>query len=388
MNILPQQAPHRQPVRTAAAQRKLQRQLDRFSKRHRKPIEALAAQHLAIADLAFSFPALLFALACPHRGMNRHAVLAAAREGASLKTLAKRAAIPFWLRKLPPEAFTKSLQPLPDDPVFIAQIGNLLPKSPSGAARWLCCAEVLADISHGPFVLWALRLIQPQKIQTRNRFMDIRLVGLWAWVSMHGVGAAAELLDRKWSPRLSYESASESASRWWDCVNMKLFLGAAPITDVWFEPGEVDGFNIQPLETAAAIDVVARDMRNCIRSYGASVAENRDRLWHVVKDQRTIAVFSVSKCSGLQCLTVTELRARNNGDVPNPVAVAVRKWLLQQDPARLLFAPETKVIVPDRMEWCRLWMPYWKQRRKFPDWLPIVTNTGWPDGLSYRPSLW
>src|SRR5688572_18970300 len=86
-----------------------ERRLARYHKDFRTLVQALARRHPRLGDLAASFPALLFALAAPRRGFRPEGVIARAIEGAPLKTLAELAAVPLWLRKLPPEAFTRPL---------------------------------------------------------------------------------------------------------------------------------------------------------------------------------------------------------------------------------------------------------------------------------------
>src|SRR5262245_33793239 len=102
----------------------LDRQLGRFAERFRHSVHRLALRRRYLADLAVSFPALLYALAVPRRGFHPEPVITRVIAGASLVQLCEQAEVAFWLRKLPPEAFAYHLVRLPDGGVFRREIAN------------------------------------------------------------------------------------------------------------------------------------------------------------------------------------------------------------------------------------------------------------------------
>src|SRR5436305_646250 len=118
----------RSPLRETARPAGLHRQLQRFHPRFRDAVGLLAMRHSRIADLALSFPALLFALAVPRRGFDPAPVLARVIDGQTLVELAAAAGVPMWLRKLPPETFAKPSGYLPAGELFRRQIANPLPR--------------------------------------------------------------------------------------------------------------------------------------------------------------------------------------------------------------------------------------------------------------------
>ena len=83
----------------------LERRLRRYHPRFQGRVRALAMRHSRIADLAVSFPALLFALAAPRPGLDPAPALARVIDGCALAEAAAVVELPLWLRKLPPEAF-------------------------------------------------------------------------------------------------------------------------------------------------------------------------------------------------------------------------------------------------------------------------------------------
>src|SRR5262249_56902816 len=114
----------------------VERRLQRYCPRFRGAVHALAMHHSRIADLAVSFPALLFALAVPRPGLDPARALDLAIEGAALAEVAAAANVPMWLRRLPPEALAGPIMGLPDGPLFRRQIAHHLPRAPLKSAVW------------------------------------------------------------------------------------------------------------------------------------------------------------------------------------------------------------------------------------------------------------
>src|SRR5215510_14507577 len=127
----------RAPVRGTACFDPLEHRLRRYRSPFQGAVRALAVRHTRIADLAASFPALLFALAVPRPGLDPARAIERAIEGVSLAKVAAAADVPLWLRRLPPEALSRPIARLPDGEVFRRQIANHLPRSPKVAPIWL-----------------------------------------------------------------------------------------------------------------------------------------------------------------------------------------------------------------------------------------------------------
>src|SRR5262247_4581681 len=96
----------------------VERRFQRYCPRFQGAVRALAMRHSRIADLAVSFPALLFALAAPRAGLDPTRALDLAVEGAALADVAAAASLPMWLRRLAPEALTGPIMTLPDGEFF------------------------------------------------------------------------------------------------------------------------------------------------------------------------------------------------------------------------------------------------------------------------------
>jgi hypothetical protein len=138
----------RAPVRGSARPDLLERRFRRYCPQFQGAVRALAMRHSRVADLAVSFPALLFALAVPRPGLDPARAIERAIEGVSLAKVAAAADVPLWLRRLPPEALSRPIARLPDGEVFRRQIANHLPRSPKVAQIWLQAVADIADLAH------------------------------------------------------------------------------------------------------------------------------------------------------------------------------------------------------------------------------------------------
>src|SRR5262249_50764518 len=141
-------------------------------------VRALAGCHPRLADLAVSFPALLFTLAVPRAGFDPMPGIARVIAGASLATAASDARVPLWLRKLPPEAFVRPLPLLPDGELFRQRIVNHLPRSPKLAPAWLQSVADAAEWGHEGAAVWSARELLRDP---GTKLGCLRLIGLFAW---------------------------------------------------------------------------------------------------------------------------------------------------------------------------------------------------------------
>jgi len=199
-------APRREAVRSDL----LERQLRRFHPRLQGAVRLLATRHMRVGDLAASFPALLFALAVPRPGFDPAPALARVTAGFSLAEVAAAADVPMWLRKLPPEAFTRSIGRLPDGPLFRRQIANHLP-SRKLAPAWLQAVADTAEFAHEPAAVWIAReLVREPRCVKPDR---LRLIGLWAWFSGQPETFGHTLIDKPWTPDLRIGPAIASEPR-------------------------------------------------------------------------------------------------------------------------------------------------------------------------------
>jgi hypothetical protein len=345
----------------------MERRLRRFSPSAQPLVHAIAARHPRVADLAVTFPALLFALAVPRRDVDPERALAGAIEG---RSLAQAAAVPLWLRRLPYDALTRPVPPLPDGEFMRRRIVNHLPRSPKLAPLWLEAVAAATMLGHELFAIWIARELtcDPKGIVLRR----LRLISLWAWFSLHGDTLGHRLIERRWHPAMRFKTALDDAQDWRTQVALHADLGAEPIADMWLEPGSVDGYDFVPLDSAESIADEAAGMNNCLRTYGYDVAHNRCRFWGVRKGGQRIATLKVAWMYNGPLLTIRELRLAENRNAPVEVWWAAARWLHRQGLPRIETKRYDRGTAPlNAAAWRSVWRPYWLAKRRIPIWLPL-----------------
>jgi hypothetical protein len=351
----------------------LERRLRRYHPRFQGKVRALATRHSRIADLAASFPALLYALAVPRPGLDPALALARVIDGCALAEAAAAADVPLWLRKLPPEAFARPIARLPDGELFRRQIANHLPRSPRLAPIWLQVVAEVAQLAHESAAVWIARELarEPRPVNP----VRMRLISLWTWFSCQPATFGHALIERRWTPDMRVSAALAAADDWRTIVALHVNLGDRPIADMWLQAAQVAGYDFLPLASVAAIAEEAKAMRNCLNTYGYNLAHNRSRLWSVRRNGERIATLRIA-CHLYDPLpSILELRAAGNADVPRELWWAARQWLNMHDLWGLNMGQRNlRTAQLDRASWLSLWRPYWLAKRRIPEWLPIAPS--------------
>ncbi|UFZ03122.1 hypothetical protein LQG66_28345 [Bradyrhizobium ontarionense] len=361
--------PRREPERFDLHERRLRRYTCRFQSR----VRALAMRHSHIADLALSFPALLFALAAPRRGFDPEPVLACVIAGRPLAEAAAAAGLPMWLRKLPPEAFVRPIDPLPDGELFRRQIGNHLPRSPKLMPRWLQLVSEMAALAHEPAAVWIAR--EFVGAPRAPKLARMHLLGLWIWFSSQPTTSAYELVEKPWTPDMKLDAAVAAAGAWREMAELHLNLGRQPIRDMWLNPGRVGDYEFRPIDGMPAVKEEAAAMRNCVRLYGEDIALNRSRLWSVRRGGERVATLEVAVRRRDPLLNIVQLEAAGNKAVSRELWWVARRWLHLHDLPRIETGEVRWDKAPfDGATWRGLWRPYWLAKRRIPKWLPLAPS--------------
>ncbi|WP_244430075.1 PcfJ domain-containing protein [Bradyrhizobium liaoningense] len=272
INVLPA------PYQVAGRSELLERRLRRYHSRVQGAVRALAVRHPRLADLAASFPALLFTLAVPRARLDPARAIAGVIDGVALAQAAVFADLPLWLRKPPPEAFVRPIPRLPDGELFRRQIANHLPRSPKMAPTWLQLVSEAAELAHEPMAAWIAR----EYVRAPRRVNPARLrhLCLWVWFSSEPATSGHRLIERPWSPDMRIDAARSAAHDWRTIATLHVNLGRLPIADMWLRAGHVAGYEFVPLDSMAAIAEEAKAMRNCLNSYGPNLVHNHSRMEH------------------------------------------------------------------------------------------------------------
>lgn len=351
----------------------LERRLRRYHPRFQGEVRALAMSHSRIADLAASFPALLFALAVPRPGLDPTQALARVVDGRGLTEAAAAADLPLWLRRLPPEAFVRPIERMPDGELFRRQIANHLPRSPRLAPTWLQAVADVVGLAHEPAAVWIARELvrEPRCVKPAR----LRLLGLWSWFSAQPATFGNELIERRWTPDMRIGSALDAADDWRMMIALHVNLGPQQIDDMWLQPGRVAGYDFLPLNSISAITEEAGAMRNCLNTYGYNLAHNASRLWSVRLNGQRVATLRIAARYRDPLPSIVELKAVGNTDVSREIWWVARQWLHMHDLSQIDMGRIKWGTAPlNRLNWLSLWRPYWLSKRRIPEWLPIAPS--------------
>lgn len=340
------------------------RAIRRFAPEIRGAIADACARDARLADLASSFPALLHRIALDEAREAERLVLS----GAPLKQAAAAARLPYWTRRLPPEAFGRASHALPDGEGFSRRILNWLPDAPRDARDWLEAVAAAARWGEDDFVVWvacecarAPRSIRPARIPS---------LALFAWYSLRPELAASLLQRERWSMNLKAPGAWERTLDWLASIELAVSLGAGAI-DPWFKPGHADGFEFAPLVSREALLEEAFAMDNCLRSYGGSISGDCERVVGVRRDGERVATLSI-EFGQAPFPRISQLVGPCNSDAPDEIWYAARSWL---DSHGAVAKRESRWVVRlDRTVWIELWKPYWLYRGRLPAELPLAPS--------------
>jgi hypothetical protein len=262
--------------RSAVQQRKIENALNAFPHKYRAYIKREASQEPKLADLALSFPALLFVIAVPHPGMDANELRQQVIAGKPLKFFFKTAGLPLWLRKLQPQAFEDLLVHVPCGELVWRQITNFIPSKSKHQARWLRQVSYCLRWGHEAFALWVAR-IGKISIGKREPYR-LNMLSLWAWYSHHPQTEFGRLVQKRWRIDMDWNQVTMACNSWIESVNLHLQVHIETRSPKLIAFA-VDGFDFVHLATGEMLADEAVAMRNCIKTYGHDIAARDNELW-------------------------------------------------------------------------------------------------------------
>ena len=357
----------------------VEHKLRRFRPEVQPRVRHMAARHPWIADLAVSFPALLFALAFPRKRDDSIPLMVTG--GAPLARLATELNVPQWMRAFPPEAFAAAIPALPDTPDFRRRIANHFPKHWKDAPRWMEHVANAARWGDDEIAIWFAREtpLTERRVKYMRKRVDTkwRIVLLHAWFSSRPDTPARAAIETPWTPAMQWKAATDAAYAWRTKLTIPLYLGDGDVADMWLSPGAADGFAFTPIRTAAELEAESVAMNNCARTYAADIADNGYRLWSVRRNGARVATLSLIPAQrDAPLATIMELAGPANAAAPIEMWRAARRWLVAQDAAPLAFERLHRIDAAkfDAGVWRRLWRPFWLAKRTIPAWLPLTAS--------------
>lgn len=320
----------------------------------RRRVARLAARARPIADLADSFPALLFALASGYgTGAQRKQARAHIEMGHSLKAAAQAVDLPVWLRRMPAGAFTRPLPAIPCDAEFAVAVSSRLPPRSEEAAIWFDrILFALATIGRD-FAVWLA--VSGRLSPNPATDEDFQWLIAWAWYATRPQMRAAKLLRRPWSAAQTWKKALEEIAIWRKRIDLAATLGDG-IRDPWFADGHVLGLHVTALRTAQQFIDESIAMENCLDQYARHLTLGRVRVFSVRKQGRSVANLELALRPDETMPGIVQLRGPRNRRVPSHVWQAVHAWLGSQPFRALTSEPADAGCADATLR--ALWQPY------------------------------
>ena len=330
-------------------------EVERFSEAYREVVRALTRSSPAIADLAVSFPGLLFALASGYGTQGaRDRCIACIRSGGSLREAAAIVELPLWLRRLPAEAFGAPLSRLSGSGDFNRRIINHVPTEAWKATGWLNRVQLARDLVDEDFALW-----MAWRSKAMPRLRDaVRLVPLcaWAWFSKHPQTFGARLLRQDFEASIGLRKAIDETDNWKRRLELAVSLGEG-IRDTWYGPGSARGYDFVPLAKFEDFIAEGVEMDNCLDQFAPQVQQRNTRVFSVRKLGKPVADLEIAPHGEDPTMpAIEQLRGPANRRAGAGVWQAVYTWLSMQ-PARTLPAARSHSGA-SRAVARRIWQPF------------------------------
>jgi hypothetical protein len=321
----------------------------------RRRVARLATQATPIADLADSFPALLFALASGYgTRLQRKRARAHIEMGHSLKAAAKALDLPFWLRRIPASAFTRPLPAIPGDMEFAVAVSSRLPSRSEDAAIWFDRILFALTLIGRDFAVWLA--VSGRLAPHRAMDEDFQWLVAWAWHATHPETVGAKLLRRPWSATLTWKKANEEIAIWRKRIDLAATLGDG-IRDPWFADGHALGLQVTALRTVQHFIDESVTMENCLDQYARHLTLGRVRVFSVRKAGRSVANLELAlRPDDATMPGIVQLRGPRNRRVSTHVWQAVHAWLGSQPFRAVTGVPTDAACAESTLR--ALWRPY------------------------------
>ncbi len=334
-----------------------QRQLHAFTPEFARAVRDVANTAPALEDLAETFPALLFALAT-HYGepAARIAACDIVIAGGTLKAAADRLCLPYWLRRLPPDAFQRPIGQLPDDPTFSLRIVNALPRQPGTAARWLQSISLANTANGSEYSFWFAQ--HARAVNTAMSEERQLLMAAWAWFSSNPQCEAARLLRVPWTPQVGAKRALEEFNVWVQRIALADWLAHGAIKP-WILDGSALGFRFVTLRSVDDFIETSDTLDNCLDRYADRMRLGDTTVAAISKNSKLIGCIEIGRHDVEPTMPiVVQVRGPRNRSVTPDVWQAAYAWI-GQTPIEPLTQNRLTATTSERQKTRRrLWQPY------------------------------
>lgn len=268
-------------------------QIARFPSQHRPAVRKYARMSMRVADVAFSYPLLLVAIATGYGPAEaRSQALDTIERGEPLTEAARAVGLPMCLRKVAPEACTVIPPPARWSANASRSLANAVPELVEDTSGWLRATFYALRACDEDFAIWVGR----QKVLGfADRFDPcmLRPLAIYAWHSRQADHPLHWLAFSRWTPSMSFATALTEAQYFFNRLKLMAYFEESPIADMWLEGGHADGFDFVPLKGFWDVMEERIDMRNCLDCYADKLASNACRVFGVRRQGRKMATIEI-----------------------------------------------------------------------------------------------
>lgn len=334
-----------------------ERRIAAFATPYQDRIREISDAGPELEDLADSFPAALFALAAHDiPAAERSALIGDIVAGLPLKDVAQRLDLPWWVRRLPAQAFTGPLGPLPADAGFGLRIGPLLPICEGMAGEWLRRVSMAYAICGVDAATWVARHFRSTMPIAADEHFHILCA--WIWHADKPETPAGALIRKPWSAQQSARRATEEIIGWRRRIALARHIGRG-FGDTWVEDGTALGYRFVALRTIFDFIGEAELMDNCLDQYAARLEQGPIRVFSVRKDGRTVADVEIApheQEASMPC--ITQVRAPRNRRASPDIWRAAYAWLGGQALKPADLGQQNRQLRARRSSERAIWAPY------------------------------
>lgn len=333
----------------------------RCRRTYRRRLLAFAGTSSRRADLVVACPAAAIALVDGStRADARAAAITRLEQGAPLKTVMDQLGLPFWYRRIPPEAILRAPMPSSLSEEGNRTVAGRLPADPVAAGSWLAHIWQAEAWSHERFALWVSGLAVDWSRVRPERAVDLRPLAAFAWFSGQLDLEGGRMVVRTWHDRLGLAKAADNAAAWLRLVHAATQRRAYSRDDTWLRPGRLKGHTFVPLLSSEALDEEGRVLNHCADTYVGTVEQGRARLFSIRRGESRVATLEIQPHPNHPGRPiVVQLRGRDNAEVPDDIWRLVFLWLAKQRSYDLpVQQQQAGPMTPDEARWERLFRPY------------------------------
>ena len=333
-------------------------QLRRYARSYRRRLRKFAARSREANDLLYTFPAAAFIIGGGHGNpLHRGNAARALVNGASLRNVSCELDIPFWIRRLPPEAFAETIAHVPCSEAIARKIVNHIPKDPAATAMWFSWVNRANLYCDEEFALWVAK----KKFwrASANEAAVLLPLAAYAWYSRTKRTEARGLVDHPWSPGQSISSAEKEARSWFMKIVTEYCGDKRGHSGRWFVTQRVSGFRFVPLTTPEDLQNEGRRMNHCVAMYAAKVAIGECLIYGIRRCNKHVATMEIRpRWQGNGKPDIVQLAGPYNDQVDESICRAAVSWLNRQGKFPFVKKGAGLGLPIDEARWNRLWAPY------------------------------